>query len=133
MRIITAAVLACCLTAGCGGGSGKGPAKAQVSGTVLLDNQPMGGGEIRFSLPGEVPQSLEIKGGAFSGPVNIGKNRVEVVWDKDGPPNPTDPKAAPVRVNAVSDKYSGPNSPFTVDVDSGGKSDLKFEVKSARK
>jgi hypothetical protein len=93
----------------------------------------MGGGEIRFSLPGEVPQSMEIKDGAFSGQVNIGKNRVEVVWDKDGPPNPTDPKAPPVRVNAVAEKYSGPNSPFTVDVDSGGKSDLKFEVKSARK
>jgi hypothetical protein len=131
MRPLLLAVLVCVVVSGCSGGSNKAPATATVSGTVLLDNQPMAGGEVRFSVSGEPTQIVEVKDGSFSGPVYIGKNHVEVVWEKDGAPNPTDPKAAAMRVNVVSDKFSGPTSPLTADVDASGKSGLKFEVKSA--
>jgi hypothetical protein len=91
----------------------------------------MDGGEIRFSIPGQPPRSLEIKGGAFSGEAFIGKNVVEVVWDKDGPPNPTDPTTR-MKVNTISDKFWGPNSTLSADIAAPGAEDLKFDVTSKR-
>lgn len=127
------AAVAAGLMVGCGGGSNKGPAVVKVSGTVTLDNAPMGGGEVRFALPGQPPKALEIKGGEFSGEVLAGSNKVEVVWDKDGPPNPMDKSLPPIKVNAVDSKYSGPGSPLTAEVPAAGATGLKFEVKSAAK
>lgn len=119
--------------AGCsGGGGGKGPATAKVGGTVNLDGKPMAGGEVRFNVAGQPVKSLEVKDGTFAGEVFTGKNRVDVVWDKDGPPNPMNPSER-IKVNAVSDQYSGPNSPFNVEIGAGGDTSLKFDVKSARK
>jgi hypothetical protein len=122
-----------CLPLGCDkSGTNKGPALAKVSGKVTLDGKPMNGGEVRFYLENQPAKSLEIKDGAFSGEVYVGKNRVDVVWDKDGPPNPMMPDGPPVKVNAVAPQFSGVNSPFNVDVPAAGVQDLKFEVTSAR-
>jgi len=121
-----------CIVAGCGKPNAP-PPTAKVSGTVNLDGKPMQGGEIRFELAGYGPKNLEITNGTFSGDVFVGKNRVDVVWDKDMP-NPMDPKGPPVKGgNAVDPKFLGPNSPLNAEIPAGGKSDLKFDVTSARK
>jgi hypothetical protein len=112
--------------------STTGPALAAVKGTVTLDGKPMQGGEIRFTAPGQPVKSLEIKDGAFSGQVNSGKNQVDVVWDQDGPPNPMDPSTK-IKVNVVGPQFSGPNSVLSANVPTGGASDLKFDVTSARR
>ena len=123
-----------CLPLGCNKTTGpKGPPLAKVSGTVTLDGQPMAGGEVRFTAPGQPPKSLEVKDGSFSGEVYSGKNHIDVVWDVDGGPNPTDPKAEHLKVNKISPKFLGPSSPLSADIPESGRSDLKFEVQSARK
>jgi len=123
-----------CVPLGCNKTAGpKEPPLAKVSGTVTLDGKPMGGGVVRFHAADQPAKSLEIKDGAFSGDVYVGKNRVEVVWEKDGPPNPMMPDGPPIKVNAVAPQFSGMDSPFNVDVPAGGKSDLKFDVTSARR
>jgi hypothetical protein len=118
------------LIGGCGGGSTGGPPPtAQVSGTVMLDKAKMPSGEISFSVPGQGPKTLEIKDGAFSGEVNVGKNLVEVMLMKDGPPHPMDPKQK-LKVNQISDKFWGAYSTLNAEVPAGGATDLKFEVTS---
>lgn len=117
---------------GCSGGGTKGPAAAPVKGTVNLDGKPMAGGEVRFSAPGFPPKVIEVKDGAFEGEAFAGSNKIEVVWDKDGPPNPTDPTTK-MKVNAVADKFSGPNTPFSFEIPAGGKTDITLAVTSARR
>ncbi len=108
----------------------EGPAPASVapvSGAVTLDGKPMEGGEVRFLISGQAPQVLEIQNGAFAGEAYVGQNQVHVLWEKDGPPNPMNPET-PLKVNLVSPKFSGPSSPFQVDVPAAGATDLKFAV-----
>ncbi len=115
-----------------GGCSSTATNKAQlvpVKGTVSLDNHPMASGEIRFSLKGEVPRSIEIKNGTFSGEAFAGKNHVEVVLEKDGGPHPMNPKER-IKINGVSTKFWGPTSTLSADVGTSGSSDLKFAVTS---
>jgi len=107
-------------------------ASAPVSGTVLLDGNPMPDGEVRFSVAGEPPRTLAVREGKFSGEVAVGENRVAVIWEKDGPPHPMDPTQK-LKVNVVDDKFSGPNSVLTQKVASGGATDLKLEVTSAKR
>jgi len=122
-----------CVPVGCDkSGTNKGPALAKVSGKVTLDGKPMNGGEVRFFAENQPARSIEIKDGAFSGEAYVGKNRVDVVWDKDGPPNPMMPDGPRIKVNAVAPQFSGANSPFNADVPAGGAQDLKFDVTSAR-
>ena len=132
-RLSAVVFLGACLLAGCSDARQAPPSLAKVRGTVTLDGKPMVGGEVRFTASGQPPKALEIKDGNFAGDVHVGKNHVDVVWDKDGPPNPMDPKAPPIKVNAVSNAFSGPNSQLSADVDKGGNASLAFEVKSARK
>jgi hypothetical protein len=120
------------LFTGCGPSGPALPSKAKVGGTVTLDGQPMGGGEIRFGLEANPPQAMPISNGAFSGEAFVGKNRVEVVWDKDGPPHPMEAGKF-IQVNAVDAQFSGPNTTLSADVPKEGKTDLKFEVTSAPK
>ena len=134
MRFLCATVFcaAAVSLAGCSAGGSNAPPTAPVKGAVNLDGKPMGGGEVRFTVPGQPPKSAPVTDGTFAGEAFVGKNSVEVVWDKDGPPNPTD-QTSRMKVNAVSGKYSGPNSPFQFDIPAGGKSDFKLDVTSARK
>jgi hypothetical protein len=116
------------LFAGCGdsGGGSKGPAAAKVSGTVTLDERPMQGGEVRFSIPGHPPKALEVKDGAFSGEVLSGPNTIEVVWEVEGSrPHPMDPTQK-LKDNKIDAKFSGPNSPLKQDIPASGASDLKL-------
>lgn len=116
---------------GCGGGStNKEPALAKVSGTIKLNGKPMAGGEVRFGVPGYPMKSMPISGGSYSGEASVGKNKVEVVWDKDGPPNPTDPTTK-MKVNAVNSTFSGPSTILNADVKEGDNK-FNFDVTSAR-
>lgn len=108
------------------------PPTAKVEGAVTLDGKPMEGGEVRFQTVGQPVQTIAVKDGKFSGSAYLGQNQVDVVWEKDGPRNPTDPNSF-VKVNTVSDKFSGGKSPLKADVGKDGASGLKFEVTSAGK
>ncbi len=119
------------LFAGCQDG-GKAPARAKIGGTVTLDGKPLPEGELRFHVVGEPAIVLAVKDGVFAGDVLVGPNRVEVLWEVDGPPHPMDPSQR-LKVNKVDARFSGPNSPFKQDVPPGGASDLSFQVTSAGK
>jgi hypothetical protein len=111
---------------GCAAQNAPAPAVAQVKGSVTLDGKPMQSGEVRFGVPGQEAKICEIKNGSFAGEVYTGKNQVDVVWEKDGPPNPTDPTSK-IKVNIVAS-----NTPQTADVAQGGLSDLKVEAVGAK-
>jgi len=100
---------------------------AKVSGTVMLDKAKMPSGEISFSVPGQGPKTLEIKDGAFSGEVNVGKNLVEVSLMQDGPPHPMDPTQK-LKVNQISEKFWGAHSTLSAEVLAAGATGLKFDV-----
>ena len=57
----------------------------------------------------------------------IGKNKVEVLKEVDGPPSTTDPKIL-TKINEVAAEFSGPNSKLAAEVGASGASDLKFAV-----
>jgi hypothetical protein len=117
-------------TVSCNKNPGVSPL-ATVSGTVLLDGNPMPEGEIRFSMLGEPPRSLEVRDGKFSGEASVGDNRVEVVSEQEGEPHPMDPSQR-LKENIVDPQFWGPNTTLKQNVPSGGASDLKFEVTSRR-
>ena len=134
MKYLSCWFLIACLVllVGCDSGPAL-PKRAKVSGTVTLDGQPMDGGEVRFRAEGQPSQILEVKGGAFSGEAFVGKNQVDVVYEKDGPtPHPMEAGKF-LKVNVVDAKFTGMSTPFTPDVPATGTSDLKFEVTSAPK
>lgn len=123
--------LALILFVGCEEQNAPPPAAAQVSGTVNLDGKPMQGGVVRFNIAGQPPKEMPVTNGAFSGEAFIGANTVDVVWDKEGGPNPMDANSKMI-VNAVDAKFSGPTTPFKETIAAEGKSDLKFDVTSAK-
>ncbi len=134
MKRLSWLCLAICIVGvvvGCKPPRPKAPSTAAVKGTVTLDGAPMGGGHVRFNVAGQGPMSCEVKDGAFSGEAYIGKNRVDVTWDKEGEPVPGMPDVK-MTVNAVAAEFSGPGSPFNFDVPASGKSDFKLAVTSAR-
>jgi hypothetical protein len=134
MRLSALGLLVCALgvLAGCSDGTVPPPAKAPVSGTVTLDGQPMGGGEVRFNLVGQPVLTLPVQNGSFSGEVFVGDNRVEVLWEKEGPPHPMDPSQK-LMVNTVDPKFSGPQSPFQEKIPAEGATGLTFAVTSGRR
>jgi hypothetical protein len=129
--VVALAVVPWCVT-GCKDSSSTAPGLVSVKGTVTLDGKPMAGGEVRFTAPGQSLRTVEIKDGAFSGQAYPGKNRVDVVWDQDGPPNPMDPSSR-IKVNTVAPQFWGPNSKLSADVGTSGATDLKFDVTSVKK
>lgn len=122
---------ALCLFAGCGEDSLPAPEKAIASGKVNLDGKPMQGGVVRFNAEGQAPQELAVTNGTFTGEVFVGRNFVDVVWDKEAGANPMDPSAK-IMENAVDAKFSGPATPFQHEVPATGASDLTFDVTSAK-
>src|SRR5262249_38907483 len=74
------------------------PPVAKVSGKVNLDGKPMASGEVSFNFPGQIPKNIQIKDGEFAGEAYVGKNQVQVVLQKDGPPATTDMKE-PTKIN----------------------------------
>jgi len=129
-RLVGLVLIVAVTLSGCKATGPDSPALAKVSGIVNLDGKPMEGGEVRFNLTGQPTQILDVTNGAFSGNVFVGQNRIDVLWEKDGAPHPMEPDTF-LKVNAVADEFSGPNSPFQQAISESGQSDLKFDVKSA--
>jgi len=134
MRLIVLSLLVVglALSVGCSDGTVAPPSKAPVGGTVTLDGKPMPAGEVRFNQVGQPAVTLPVKDGAFSGEAFVGDNRVDVVWEKEGPPHPMDPNQK-LMVNAVDGKFSGPTSPFQQTIAADGAPNLTFAVTSARR
>lgn len=59
-------------------GCGSGDRPVAVSGSVLLDDQPLSSGKISFITPGQVPEQIDIRDGKFTGKAKLGKRRVEI-------------------------------------------------------
>jgi hypothetical protein len=117
---------------GCTPRNAPPPSLAPVKGTVNLDGKAMPEGEIRFNVMGQPPQAMPIKDGAFSGEAFVGKNKVDVVLEKKGPPSTTDPNIF-TSINLVDHKYSGPTTSLNAEITKSGASDLKFDVTSVPK
>ena len=118
----------CIFSTGCGGGP-KAPPVASVKGTVNLDTKPMESGEIMFSLPGEVPTTLKVNGGSFSGSASIGKAKVEIRSYRPGKKNEMYPDQEPSPENFIPIKYNT-DSKLTADVTKDGANEFKFDVTS---
>jgi hypothetical protein len=86
---------------GCTAAPPPPPPVAKVSGKITLDGKPMATGNVYFNVPGQGPKEFEIKEGEFSGEAFTGKNRVDIVLQKDGPPKSTD-KKEPTKINAIA-------------------------------
>jgi len=104
MRILTCfTCLFVVFVVGCTPQNAPPPNTAKVSGKVNLNGKAMSGGEARFHMPGQLPRAFPISNGEFSGEAFLGKNRVEVVLERDGLASTTDSKA-PTKVNSVAPK-----------------------------
>lgn len=114
---------------GCGGGAAKGPELTQVKGKVELDGKAMDDGEVMFLLPGQVPDTFQVKGGSFTGKAKVGKAKVEIRAYRPGKPNPMYKDKEPSPENYLPAKYNT-ESTLAADVSAGGANDFKFEVKS---
>jgi hypothetical protein len=110
---------------GCAAQNAPPPPTVKVSGKVTLDGKEMADGEARFSFPGQAPRIFPIKAGAFSGEAFVGKNRVAVVLEKDGPPASTDAKK-PIKINTIAPKD------LEAEVTNDGANTFTFEVNSVR-
>ena len=110
-------LLAVTVTAlGCGSGKPKEQTRAQVSGTVTLDKQPLKTGNILFDPnDGTPPTTLDILDGKYEGRAPVGKNTVRInsfvkvtlkeKMKMSGPgyDTPTDENMLPPRYNAKSE------------------------------
>ena len=118
---VASAVLMLGLLSACTPQNAPPPPSAPVKGSVKLNGKAMDGGEVRFTTPGQPPKHFPIKDGSFAGDAFVGKNRVDIVLEKDGPPSTTDPKT-PTKVNSVTHKD------LEADVKQGGPNEYNFEA-----
>jgi hypothetical protein len=100
------------------------PPLAKVSGKVTLDGKAMDAAKVNFSVGGQAPIEFDVKNGEFSGEAFVGKNSVQVVLQKDGPPATTD-KAEPTKISLV-----GPHI-LTAEVTKDGPNSFTFDVPAA--
>ena len=108
----------------------KPPTMTAVKGTVNLDGKPMPDGEISFALPGQVPTTMPVQNGAYSGQAGVGKNRVEIRAYRAGTPvKMGDQTFGGDKENYLPAKYNSAST-FTAEVASGGANDFKFDVTS---
>jgi len=126
-RLILCFCFACALSAGCAPPpKGAAPA-AKVKGSVSLDGAALPVGEIHFTIAGYPPRKLTIDKGAFAGEAPIGKNNVEVYVFVE---KPSEKPGQTSKVNTVDEKFWGPNSTLSADVQKGGANEFKFDVAS---
>lgn len=135
-RLIVCATVAVMLS-GCAGGEGapKVAPKADVAGTVTLDGKPMDepNGEIIFSIPGEAPVTLAVKGGKFEGKAAVGTARVEIRAFRQGKPimMGDTPIEGSGKENYIADQFND-KSTLTAKISAGANKDLKFEVETKK-
>ena len=135
MSFIRSASLGFCVAlsftfAGCGSAP-TGPKLAPVKGNVTLDGKPLESGELTFLVPGNMPSSLTIVNGVFSGEAAVGENRVEVYSYRLGGQvvKMGDENFGGEKENFIPAKFNT-MSTLKAQVADAGVKDLKFEVKS---
>lgn len=119
------------MLSGCGSSDPKGPKTATVKGTVTLDGQPMESGDVIFTAAGNAgAATLEVKGGAFTGPVPVGDNTVAVFSYKQGEAvDMGGQKFGGEKVNFIPPQYNH-QTKLSAKVAESGANEFKFEVTS---
>jgi prepilin-type N-terminal cleavage/methylation domain-containing protein/prepilin-type processing-associated H-X9-DG protein len=115
---------------GCGSTQSTAPQPAQVKGTVTLDTKPVPAGEIYFVKGSESSSAIEIKDGNFSGEVPPGKYKVEIHVLVEGPKTPGKYGGQGSKTNVAPQKYWGPETILSANVEAGGANDFKFNMTS---
>jgi hypothetical protein len=102
---------------------------AKVQGIVNFDGKPLPAGEICFEMSGVPSKLLEIKAGAFSGEVPVGKTKVEVFIYVEGAATG---KYGGTRnkINVAPQKYWGPNTTLSATVGIGEPNEFRFDLAS---
>jgi hypothetical protein len=126
---VTCLSLAILMASGCTPAPPPKTPTASVSGTIILDGNPVPTGEIHFGMLGVPPRVLKIADGAYSGEAPVGENQVEVYIYKEGPPNPRYPDDPP-KMNTVPNKYWGPKTTLKASVKDGEPNKFTFDLKS---
>ncbi len=125
MRILSGLAAAFVLvSAGCGGSA------AEVSGTVLIDNQPLADGEIIFEAADgqSTPAAGPIKDGKYSVKVAPGPKKVRI--NASRPTRKPDPvMGAAARESMIPPEFNA-NTRLTADVKAGKNEGVNFEVKA---
>jgi hypothetical protein len=113
-----------------------GPKTMKVSGTVLLDDEPLPDGEVTLAGEGGmVPDVFPVKNGKFEGQAKPGRVKVQIRAYREAPPPPKDgtepakgsPK--PARENIIPRHYNDETT-LTADVAEGGLKPAQFKVTS---
>jgi hypothetical protein len=127
--VVAFASVICLFGAGCGGGGPAQPASAAVKGVVNLDNKPMDSGEVMFTLPGEVPDTIPVKSGTFEGKAKIGKAKVEIRSYRPGKKNEMYPDQEPSPENFIPARYNSESKDIK-EITKDGPNEFKFDVTS---
>lgn len=126
-------LLCVCLLAGGCTDTKKEPPTTTVSGKVLLDDKPMPDGAITFDGdPGTIPDRLEVKNGAFSGKVKLGKKKVLIhAYEMKPAPKSATGSAAgkEVQTNILPARFNDKTT-LTADVTESGVNPSEFKVES---
>jgi hypothetical protein len=131
MRGVACLLIASTLIAGCGK---SGPYPVPVGGVVTLDGQPLAEGVISFINLGEVPESVAIKEGKFTGKATWGHRRVEVAAYRPYQIPPEIPPSMHAlmkdgKENYLPEKYHT-HSKLTAEITRSGPNEFKFELMS---
>ena len=112
------------------GGCATEVPKAEVRGTVTLDQKPLKEGKILFSSPGKPPEALDITNGTFQGKVAVGERKVEFVsyTEVEEFRMPGEPPTGKAKGNILPPQYNT-ESAMRVVVKEGAP-EFKFNLKS---
>ena len=83
------------------------PKYANVKGKVTFNGKPIEKGQITFVVQGQLPSTMLISDGSFSGQAMIGVNNVSVSAMKKSATAPPVPKAAQVQIKGYMEKKKG--------------------------
>ena len=120
-------VVAAVFLTGCGHSP---PPLVPVKGTVTVDTQPLADGAILFLTPGQSPETLPIKEGAFEGKVSVGDQRVvQILGYTEAAPVPMEgADVGTSKVNYLPAKYNTA-SELKADVKPQGPNEFKYDLK----
>ncbi|MBA4066878.1 MAG: hypothetical protein C0501_24860 [Isosphaera sp.] len=121
------------LSGGCGSPAAD-PGPVPVRGTVTLDTAPLADGQVSFITPGQVPETLAVRAGAFEGSVRPGTRRVEVAVYRPYRIPADAPKElhglmAGGKENYLPDRYHT-KSTLTAEVRPDGPNEFRFDILS---
>jgi hypothetical protein len=90
---------------------------ANVKGKVTFNGKPIEKGQITFVVQGQIPSTMLISDGSYSGQAMIGVNNVSISAMKKSATAPPVPKAAQVQIKGYMEKKKGEPGGPTGDYD----------------